>query len=225
MQRLFDIFFSGCALLVLSPLLVPIAIVLRFTGEGEIFFCQERIGRGGRRFQLYKFATMLKNSPMTGTVTVRNDPRILPVGHFLRRTKLNELPQLLNILKGDMSVIGPRPLTSQTFGAYSPRVQAAIERVRPGLSGVGSIIFRGEEDILTGPAGSFDFYQRSIAPYKGAVEEWYVANQSLGTYFKAIAVTVWIVIFPQSPLVWRAFKSLPPPPVELYRPLNYLPSS
>ena len=109
MERFFDIFFSGLALLVLSPLLVPIVLILRFSGEGEIFFLQERIGKGGQVFKLFKFATMLKDSPNigTGTVTMKGDPRVLPVGKFLRKTKINELPQLLNIFFGDTSVIGP----------------------------------------------------------------------------------------------------------------------
>ena len=107
MIRFFDILFSGIALLILSPLLVPVSIILRLTGEGEVFFLQERIGKGGKKFKLFKFATMLKNSPNigTGTVTMRNDPRVLPVGKLLRKTKINELPQLLNIFIGDMSVI------------------------------------------------------------------------------------------------------------------------
>ena len=148
MDRFFDVLFSAMALLLLSPLLVPIVITLRLTGEGEVFFLQERIGKGGKNFKLFKFATMLKNSPNigTGTVTMRGDPRVLPVGSFLRKTKINELPQLLNIFFGDMSVIGPRPLTTQTFGAYSESTQGLITQVRPGLSGVGSIIFRVGRD-------------------------------------------------------------------------------
>ena len=146
MDRFFDIFFSGIAILLLSPLLVPIAILLRLTGEGEVFFLQDRIGKDGKIFKLFKFATMLKNSPNigTGTVTMKEDPRVLPVGKFLRKTKINELPQLLNIFFGDMSVIGPRPLTTETFAAYSENTQSLIGLVRPGLSGLGSIIFRGE---------------------------------------------------------------------------------
>ena len=97
MQRFFDIIFSGLALLVLSPLLIPVMLILRFTGEGEVFFIQQRVGLGGKEFGIYKFATMLKNSPSIGpgTVTVRDDPRILPFGKFLRKTKINELPQLI----------------------------------------------------------------------------------------------------------------------------------
>jgi lipopolysaccharide/colanic/teichoic acid biosynthesis glycosyltransferase len=224
MQRIFDIVLSSLALIILSPLLVPIAILLRMTGEGEIFYLQDRIGKDVKTFKLYKFATMLKNSPSlgTGTVTVKNDPRILPAGKFLRKTKINELPQLLNILFGDMSVIGPRPLTKQTFGAYSVNTQGIIGQVRPGLSGVGSIIFRGEEDILSGANSSLDFYKNSIAPYKGDLEIWFVKNCTILNYFKAIIVTLVVVLFPKSQVAWKVFKGLPVPPHELKDVLNYL---
>ncbi|GAB1407338.1 hypothetical protein MASR1M8_12570 [Thermomonas brevis] len=221
MQRLLDIVLSGLALLVLSPLLVPIAIALRLTGEGEVFFIQQRVGRGGRPFGLYKFATMLKNSPNlgTGTVTVKNDPRVLPLGRFLRKTKINELPQLLNIFKGDMSIIGPRPQTQRCFDAFPASTQAAIVQVRPGLSGIGSIIFRGEEDMLHQHAEPMRFYDDVIAPYKGLLEEWYVANQGLWIYLLAIFVTAWVVVFPESKLAWRVFRGLPEVPAELRRAL------
>ena len=113
MERFFDILFSGIAILILSPLFIVVILILRFTGEGEIFFLQDRIGKGGNKFKLFKFVTMIKNSPDmgTGTITIKNDPRILPFGKFLRKTKINELPQLLNIFFGDMCIIGPRPLT------------------------------------------------------------------------------------------------------------------
>lgn len=223
MGRFFDILFSGLALLVLSPLLVPIVIILRCSGEGEVFFLQERVGRNGEVFKLYKFVTMLKNSPNigTGTVTMKDDPRVLPVGKFLRKTKINELPQLLNIFFGDMSVIGPRPLTAQTFGFYSDSTQDVIIQVRPGLSGVGSIIFRGEEDIMHGVTASVDFYDNVIAPYKGALEEWFVSNKGLYIYFMAIFITVWAVLFPKTKVVWTVFKGLPEPPEELKLALNY----
>ena len=222
MQRLLDIIFASLALAVFSPLLVPVAIILRLSGEGEVFFMQERIGRRGKPFRLYKFATMLKNSPSTGTVTMKDDPRILPVGRLLRKTKINELPQLLNIVLGDMSIVGPRPMTRQTFAAYPESTQQAIVRVRPGLSGVGSIIFRAEEDILDGPAGSIAYYEKVVAPYKGALEEWYIANTGLWTYLKVIAVTALVVLFPRSRLGWQAFGGLPPPPQELREPLGYV---
>src|SRR5690348_9614322 len=128
MQRFFDIIFASLALLVLTPLMIPIMILLRLTGEGEVFFLQERVGRNGASFKLFKFATMLKNSPSmgTGTVTLKNDARILPMGHFLRRTKINELPQLINILLGHMSVVGPRPQTPRCFQAFPPETRSVI---------------------------------------------------------------------------------------------------
>lgn len=223
MERFFDIFFSSIALMVLCPILIPIALVLRFSGQGEIFFLQDRIGKGGKVFKLLKFATMLKNSPNigTGTVTMKDDPRVLPVGKFLRKTKINELPQLINIFFGDMSVIGPRPLTSQTFRLYPPGTQEIVKQVRPGLSGVGSIIFRGEEEIMHGASASVDFYANVIAPYKGALEEWFVSNKSLYIYFVSIFVTAWAVLFPGTKLAWMVFMDLPKPPKELRQALNY----
>lgn len=217
MQRLLDIFFSGLALLVLSPLLLPVMLVLRLSGEGEVFYVQERLGRGGKTFGLYKFATMLKNSPNlgTGTVTVKGDSRVLPVGRFLRKTKINELPQLLNIFKGDMSIIGPRPQTRRCFDAFPASSQAAIINVRPGLSGVGSIVFRDEEELMHASQNPEWFYDEVIMPYKGKLEEWYVANQGLRTYLGCICVTAWVVLMPGSNLVWRAFPGLPTAPPQL----------
>jgi lipopolysaccharide/colanic/teichoic acid biosynthesis glycosyltransferase len=224
MERFFDIFFSGIALLILSPLLLPIGLILKFTGEGEIFFFQVRIGKGRQEFKLFKFATMLKDSPNigTGSVTMKDDPRILPIGKFLRKTKINELPQLLNIFLGDMSFIGPRPLTAQNFGSYLDDTQEIIKKVRPGLSGIGSIIFRGEEEIMHGPSASIDFYNNIIAPYKGSLEKWFVSNKNIYIYFLAIFVTAWVIVFPSSKIAWRVFKDLPEPPSELKKALNFI---
>lgn len=225
MQRILDIFFSTIALLVLSPLLVPIALLLRLTGEGEIFFLQERIGEGGTPFTLYKFATMLKDSPNlgTGTVTVKNDPRVLPIGRFLRKTKINELPQLLNVLLGSMSLVGPRPQARKNFDTFPIDLQKLIIQVKPGLSGIGSIVFRGEEDILAAvrQEGNVDFYEKVITPYKGQVEAWYVNNQRISNYFAIIFITILIVLIPSSNIVWRVFKELPVPPNALKEHLNY----
>jgi len=223
MERLLDIFFSGVALIFLFPLLVTIIIILKCTGEGEVFFIQKRIGRNGKFFKLFKFATMLKESPKigTGTITIRGDPRILPVGKFLRKTKINELPQLFNVFLGDMSIIGPRPLTLQTFSSYSIVTQNIIKKVRPGLSGVGSIIFRDEEEILHGANASFDFYDKVIAPYKGALEEWFVFNKGLYIYFVIIFMTIWVIFFPKTRVVWKVFRYLPEPPDKLKLVLNY----
>ena len=223
MQRCFDVVLSGVALLILSPLIIPIALLLRFTGEGEVFFLQERVGKGGKLFKLFKFATMLKNSPHigTGTVTLKGDPRVLPVGSFLRKTKINELPQLMNIFLGDMSVVGPRPQTSRCFDAFPRDLQSVIIKMKPGLSGIGPIVFRGEGDILADHSGAAEFYDKVIAPYKGQVEAWYIDHQTPFTYFAIILVTIWVVLFPSSGTVWHVFKGLPVPPDSLKGPLNY----
>jgi lipopolysaccharide/colanic/teichoic acid biosynthesis glycosyltransferase len=217
MLRFLDILASSVAILLISPLLAVIALALKLTGEGEIFFVQERIGVGGKKFGLYKFATMLKNSPNvgTGTVTVKNDPRVLPLGRFLRATKINEIPQLLNILRGDMSVIGPRPQTSRCFDAFPAESQASIITVRPGLSGIGSIIFRDEEELMDSSINPEKFYDEVIMPYKGKLEEWYVSRTGIFTYLVLALLTAWVVVFPKSGLVWRMFRDLPEPPVEL----------
>ncbi|MBU78859.1 MAG: lipid carrier--UDP-N-acetylgalactosaminyltransferase [Flavobacteriales bacterium] len=223
MERFFDIFLSALGLLVFSPLLIFVALILRFSGEGEILFLQERVGRNRKVFNIFKFATMLKDSPKigTGTISIKNDPRVLPVGKILRRTKINELPQLLNILIGDMSIVGPRPLTSKSFDFYSFDSQQVIKTVKPGLSGIGSIVFRGEEDIINSSKASSNFYENVIAPYKGQLEEWYVLNKSLYTYFLAILVTVWTVLVPNTKMIWIVFKDLPKPPKELKNDLHY----
>ena len=221
--RFFDIVLSGLALIILSPLLIPISLLLKFSGEGEIFFNQERVGKKRKMFKLFKFATMLKDSPSmgTGTVTMKNDPRVLPVGKFLRKTKINELPQLLNVLIGHMSLIGPRPQAPRCFDAFSLESQGIIVQVKPGLSGIGPIVFRGEEDILEGHSGTLDFYDNVIGPYKGDVEAWYTRKQGLITYFVLILLTVWVVLSPKSDLVWRLFKDLPCPPDILKKDLNF----
>lgn len=213
MIRIFDILLSLMALLVLCPLLVPIALVLRFTGEGEVFYVQERVGLHQRPFGLFKFATMLKNSPHigTGTITVRNDPRVLPVGRILRKTKINELPQLLNVLIGDMSVIGPRPLTQNHFCHYAPESRKTIGSVRPGLSGVGSIVFRDEERLLSNKEDPKNYYRTDIAPYKALLEVWFVENRGLWLYLKCIILTIWVIINSSSNVASAAFKDLPQP--------------
>ena len=217
MERFFDILLSSFSLLVLSPLLLPILFILRCTGEGEVFFKQERIGRYGQTFKLFKFATMLKNSPNmgTGTLTIDNDPRVLPFGVFLRKTKINELPQLLNILKGDMSIIGPRPLTRDGFDVYTNDTKNQIMQVRPGLSGIGSIIFSNEEAFLNDEENSIDFYKKIIAPFKGELETWFVSNKSIGVYFLAIFATIWVILFSEKKIAWSVFSDLPEPPDEL----------
>lgn len=223
MQRAFDILFSIIALLVFSPIFFICVFILKFTGEGEVFYKQERIGKDRKVFSLYKFATMLKNSPKigTGSITLKNDPRVLPFGKVLRKTKFNELPQLLNILFGDMSIIGPRPLTQETFNYYPERLKVIISLVRPGLSGIGSIIFRSEEDILGEASNAVDLYCDVIAPYKALLEVWYVNRRKLSDYFVLMLATIWIVLFSQSSLIWFLYSDLPIPPDNLKKFLGF----
>jgi lipopolysaccharide/colanic/teichoic acid biosynthesis glycosyltransferase len=198
MQRCFDILFSSLAIFVFSPFLVLIIFILRFTGEGEVFFRQARVGKDKVSFGLLKFATMLKASEGigAGTVTLKDDFRVLPFGKFLRKTKLNELPQLFNIFLGDMSVIGPRPLHNRQFSFYTFDDQNIIASTMPGLSGVGSIIFRDEEKILQNSNDPDTTYKEEITPKKAALEKWYVKNKSIGLYFKLIFLTVIAVASP-----------------------------
>tara|TARA_Y100000022_G_scaffold179335_1_gene170507 strand:- start:21 stop:683 length:663 start_codon:yes stop_codon:yes gene_type:complete len=213
--RFFDIFFSTLFILLLTPFFFIIAIFLKFTGEGEIFFLQKRVGIDEKLFKVIKFVTMLKESPHTetGSVTIKNDPRILKYGNFLRKTKINELPQLINILLGDMSFIGPRPLTLDVFNKYPLEIRKKISKIKPGLSGIGSIYFRNEENFLSSSSFQSNFYQ-SLVNYKGRLEMWYIDNISIKNYFYLIALTI-IVLFYSNINFNKIFLKLPKAPKEI----------
>ncbi len=203
MKRLLDIIISSTALIVFFPFGLIIMIILRLTGEGEVFYVQPRIGKDGKHFGLIKFATMLKDSPNlgTGAITVKNDSRVLRFGKYLRKAKLNEVPQFMNVLKGDMSMVGPRPLALQTFEYYPPDIQKQIVKAKPGLTGIGSIVFRDEESILaSGAKSSIDCYKEDIAPYKGQLELWYIENQNIWLDLKLMFLTAVVVIAPRNML-------------------------
>jgi len=211
-KRTIDILFAIILLIILSPLLLIIIMILPFFGEGEIFFRQKRMGYNNKPFEIYKFATMLKNSAQigTGSLTLRNDFRVTSLGKYLRMTKLNEFPQLLNILKGDMSLIGPRPLMEVDFNRYPGRIRNLIYRVKPGLTGIGSIIFRDEQLIITQSSLSpSETYEKIILPYKGALEVWYQENAGIGTDIKIFFLTIWCIIFPKTKLPQKSFLNLP----------------
>lgn len=216
-KRVMDVILSGVAILVLSPLLVPVMIILKCTGEHDIFYGQERIGYHNSHFKILKFATMLRNSPnMTGGLhTTHGDPRVLPFGRFLRKTKINELPQLFNIFLGDMSIVGPRPLVDKTFAPYSDEVKARIYNVKPGLTGIGSVVFRDEETLLTECTKKGmkldEAYAKIVSPYKGALEMWYQDHWGFWTDCWLIFLTAWVIVFPKSNLVEKVFRDLPPP--------------
>lgn len=211
-KRFFDIVFSLVALIILLPVFIPIIILLLLTGEHEVFFKQERVGFKNSIFKIWKFATMLKNSPNMGhgDMTVRKDPRITFMGRFLRQSKINELPQVINILTGDMSFVGPRPLMKVGFDRYSEEMKSKVYNTRPGLTGIGSIVFRDEELIITqSKLPPQECYRDVILPYKGALEVWYQQNQHFYTDFMILFLTAWYVAFPKSDLVYKTFPSLP----------------
>lgn len=211
LKRLIDLLIATIALIVLSPILIPSIMILLVTGEREVFFFQKRIGYKNRVFNIWKFATMLKNSPNIGTgeITLRNDPRVTKFGRILRMTKINELPQIINVFKGDMSIVGPRPLMEVSFTLYPEHVQAVIYNSRPGITGIGSLIFRDEEKIVSDSPDPKAMYSQVIFPYKGALELWYQKHASLYTDFMIIFLTGWSILFPANKLVQKIFKDLP----------------
>ena len=211
-KRIFDILVSLIVIIILSPLLIPIIIGLKLTGEGYIFYYQKRIGYKNRYFNIIKFATMLKNSPNIGTglITLRNDPRVTPMGGFLRKTKINELPQVFNVLLGDMSLVGPRPLVDKTFMAYPEEKRNLIYNCKPGITGIGSVVFSDEEDLMSRTSlPPQEFYEKQIAPYKAELELWYQKHQSFLVDIGIMFLTIWVVIFPKSALMYKLFKDLP----------------
>lgn len=212
LKRGADLVLSVVAIVVLSPVFVLITLILRFSGEGEVFYRHQRIGFQNKSFAMWKFVTMLKDSPNIGTrdISIEGDPRVLPVGRWLRKTKLNEIPQLFNIVRGEMSFVGPRPLLEVSFQALEPTIQRRIFSVRPGLTGIASVVFRDENEIIAeSKLGPREGYYRVILPYKGRLEIWYQEHASFWVDLKIVFLTAWVVIFPKSRLVFRCFKEIP----------------
>lgn len=213
LKRFIDIVIALIALVILSPLLIPVVIILLLTGEHEVFYFQKRIGQNGKSFFIWKFATMVKNSPNIGTgeITLRNDPRVTSMGKFLRKTKVNELPQIFNVLRGEMSIVGPRPLMEVSYQLYSKEQQHQIYLSKPGITGIGSLIFRDEESLVSAAENPREMYQ-SIFPYKAALEIWYRQHASVITDFLIIFLTAFSIISPEQNLHNKVFKNLPPRP-------------
>lgn len=211
-KRFFDLVLAFVALLFLIPIFIPIILLLLLTGEHRVFYLQERIGLKNKKFKICKFATMLKNSPNmgTGSLTLRNDPRVTWVGRFLRKSKINELPQIFNVINGTMSIIGPRPQMEVDFKAFPEEIQKVIYNEKPGISGIGSIVFRDEEKLMSNTdMEPHSYYRAVIAPYKGALEKWYLSNISFSVDIKLIFLTIWVVISPQSQMCFEILKDLP----------------
>ena len=217
MIRLVDFAAATIALAVLAPVFLVVMAVLRLTGEHEVFYLQERVGKGGRPFRVIKFATMLKESPNLtgGYLTQKDDPRVLPAGRVLRKWKINELPQLFNVWIGQMSLVGPRPQAPVHYNLYNSRQKAVIENLKPGLTGLGSLVFRDEEGLLERSGLDFDHvHDELITPYKGDLELWYAANRSIGLYFKILFLTAASILVPGGSYL-ESFPGVPQAPDEL----------
>lgn len=217
-KRIFDFSFSLIGIIFLVPIFLPIMFILKFTGEGEVFYMQKRMGRNNSFFSIYKFATMLKDSPNigTGNHTLRNDPRVTKFGKILRITKINELPQILNVLLGSMSIVGPRPLIEKSFHKYPNEVQEIIYSNKPGITGIGSLIFRDEEKLVSvyNAAGgnTFEYYSNYIFPYKSQLEIWYFKNVSFTVDLKILLLTFWSILNNNSNIIYSLFRDIPKKP-------------
>jgi lipopolysaccharide/colanic/teichoic acid biosynthesis glycosyltransferase len=174
-KRTMDVLFSLGGLIVLSPLLLIIAAAVALSSPGGVFYRAERVGKDGRLFKLYKFRSMVAGADKVGpAITVAGDARVTPVGKFLRKTKLDELPQLINVLKGEMSLVGPRPESPKYVALYTDE-QRAVLRVRPGITSLASIRYRDEESLLHG-ADWETLYIEKIMPEKLAIDLEYIAS-------------------------------------------------
>jgi lipopolysaccharide/colanic/teichoic acid biosynthesis glycosyltransferase len=190
-------------LLILSPLLLAIAIAIKFDGPGEVLFRQERVGRGGRPFRIFKFRSMVVNAPLLGTaLTVRADSRITRIGVFLRRYKLDELPQLLNVLAGDMSLVGPRPEVGEFMNFYVPEEREVILSLRPGITDYAAILFRDESSLLDESNDPIETYRCEIMPIKFAYYQRYSHDIGLLNDLRIIVATIFLLVFKHVPKIF-----------------------
>ncbi len=223
LKRTLDIAVAISMLLLLAVPFMVVIVILLLTGEREVFYFQERVGFLGKLIRVTKFVTMVKDAPNIGSqdITLTNDPRVLPVGKFLRRSKLNEIPQFWDVLTGKISLVGWRPLMPKGFALYAPEIQEVLVSVKPGLTGIGSLVFRDEESIIAMAEAEGrdlrDCYRQDIMPYKGALEVWYVANQSLWTDFKILVGTAIAIFRPGWTGYASWFDNLPLPESPLIR--------
>lgn len=223
MIRFFDIFLSILGIIFVSPLLALVSIILLFTGH-KIFYTQIRVGQYYRNFRIIKFTTMDEDAEIIDfkNISFGNDSRYFCFGKILDKTKINELPQLFNILMGDMCFIGPRPLVPETFYIYYMKeAQEIIVTIKPGLSGISSIVFRNEDMIRSKTTlTNEDFARQYLFPYKSEVEKWYVMNRSIMNYSILIGLTILAILFPNNQLHKKIFKTLPLPPKTLQAMFN-----
>lgn len=189
-KRLLDLVVSAVGLVILAPFFLLFAAAIRIDSHGPVFYLQERVGKGGSLFRLFKFRTMRVGADKATAITVgQRDPRITSVGFFLRRFKLDELPQLINVLKGEMSLVGPRPELKRFVDLYQGEQRQVIQ-VMPGITDYASLEFRNENELLEGKPDPVDFYVKEIMPRKLELNLKYVKEQSLWTDVKIIVLTI-----------------------------------
>ncbi len=199
-KRILDVVGSAFGLLVLLPVLAVIAIIIKIDSRGPIFFRQERVGLRGRPFRIFKFRSMKVGAERAGTaLTVRADTRITRVGLFLRRTKLDELPQFINVLAGDMSIVGPRPEVPEFMKFYTPTQRAIILSLRPGITDYAAILFRDESSLLDGRRDPIEVYRREITPVKFSYYERYSGEVGLLNDLRIILATILLLVTGQVP--------------------------
>ena len=191
-KRIFDIFVAACGLLVLSPIFLLAALAVRVSSPGEILFRQERIGQGGKPFIIYKFRTMRKDNAGL-KITTSSDSRITPIGKILRKSKLDELPQLINVLKGDMSFVGPRPEVKEYTDLYTEE-ERQVFLVRPGITGVASIRYRNENDILSASIDPNWTYIHEVMPEKLRLDLTYIPKASVWYDIQLIFETFAVIV-------------------------------
>ena len=192
-----DRFAAAAGLLVLSPLLLAVAAAIVVASGLPVFFRQARVGRRGVVFSLLKFRSM-KTAAAGAGITGAGDARVTPMGRFLRKYKLDELPQLWNVLVGDMSLVGPRPEVPKFVDSNNPAWRAVLS-VRPGITDLASLLYRNEEEMLVGVADVEDYYRRVILPVKLALNIEYQSARTLWTDLKLVAFTIWYSVFPSEP--------------------------
>jgi lipopolysaccharide/colanic/teichoic acid biosynthesis glycosyltransferase len=194
LKRLFDFTASSVGLLFLLPVFAVIALLIKLTSPGPVFHRAQRIGLAGKSFTLYKFRSMIVDAHRLGpAITAKGDSRVTPVGRFLRGTKLDELPQLINVVKGDMSLVGPRPEDPRYVAIYTPE-QRAILAVRPGITSAASVAFRHEERLLSGENWE-SVYRNHVMPQKIAIDLQYLQNRTLLTDIGLIFHTFIVIVY------------------------------
>ena len=190
LRRILNVTVAGIALIVLAIPLLFVAIIIKLTSPGPALFRQQRVGKFGRQFDIFKFRTMIPDASHQSAITVGDDARVTRVGSFLRKTKIDELPQLINVLRGDMSLVGPRPELQEFVRKYSAADRKLIFSVEPGLTDFASIRYRDENELLGKADNPLEYYERVLIPRKLRYARFYVRRASIWLDFYVIGLTI-----------------------------------